>query len=207
MKQQPENHEPETEQLWRANTYGLLATFLAAPPDAEALSRLAQLDMQDDSEATAAIEVALYELAKHAGELDRELIDEEFNVLFIGVTRGEIVPYGSWYQSGFMMDRPVAKLRSALATLGYERREGVYESEDHVAALCDVMRGLITESDSDLDKSLAIQREFYKEHVSVWISNFFQDLLNAQHANFYRSLSTLGLAFITLENEYLKMND
>ena len=206
MTHHPEQYKPETEQLWRANIYGLLATLLATPPDNATLKMLANIDRQSRDELDTPIENALHKLTEKAREMDGEVIREEYQTLFIGITRGEVVPYGSWYQTGFMMDKPLAELRSVLASLGYERREGVYESEDHVAALCDVMRGLITDTSEDLDTTLTKQRTIYNDHISTWITRFFKDLQAAEHASFYGTLAVLGETFMVLEKEYLKLD-
>ncbi len=205
MTHRQEQYTTEAEQLWRANLYGLLATLLAVPPDDATLNLLATLEIPERSEPDTPIERVLRKLAEKAQSMEGDAIREEFQALFIGITRGDVVPYGSWYQTGFMMDKPLAVLRSALANLGYERREGVYESEDHVAALCDVMRGLITDSDDSLDAALMKQRAIYNEHISPWITHFFIDLQGAEQAGFYRTLAALGESFMELEKEYLKM--
>lgn len=206
MSQQHEQYKSEEEQLWRANIYGLLSSLLAVPPDEGTLNMLSQLKGHIQSEPGTSMEIALHRVTTLAQNLDQKSIWDEFQVLFIGVTRGEVVPYGSFYQSGFMMDKPLAELRTCLSTLGYERREEVYESEDHVAALCDVMRGLITDPEDDFHTSLLKQQVIYHEHISPWIMKFFQDLQDAKHSDFYSSLAILGKTFMLLEGQYLKMD-
>ncbi len=193
------------EQLWRANTYGLLASLLAGPPADATLALLTALDAGDTDPRETDIGKALQQLVARARSLDSDVVRDEFATLFIGVTRGEVVPYGSWYQSGFMMDKPLAELRSTLGQLGYERREGVYESEDHIAALCDLMRGLILDAEDDFKTALDKQRAVYRAHLSPWAGRFFNDLSLAEHGDFYRALAKLGGSFMALEDKYLKM--
>jgi TorA maturation chaperone TorD len=111
------------------------------------------------------------------------------------------VPYGSWYLTGFLMEKPLGDLRRDLAELGYERQENVHEPEDHVAALCEVMALLI----SDDGLPFGSQRRFFETHVSSWIETFFNDLEQAKAADFYRAVGRLGGAFIRLEKQYLSM--
>jgi TorA maturation chaperone TorD len=128
-------------------------------------------------------------------------VDEEYQELFIGLGRGELAPYGSWYITGFLMEKPLGKLRQDLAALGYERPPGVHEPEDHVAALCEVMAMLIT----DDTVPFAVQRTFFETHLGSWMERFFSDLENARSACFYRSVGCLGQAFIGLEKHYFAM--
>ena len=51
--------------------------------------------------------------------------------------------HGSWYLTGFLMEKPLAVLRDDLTALGLARRDSCGEPEDHLAALCDVMRALL----------------------------------------------------------------
>ncbi|MET0054159.1 MAG: molecular chaperone TorD family protein, partial [Candidatus Thiodiazotropha sp. 6PLUC10] len=129
-----------------------------------------------------------------------ETVDDEFHDLFIGMGRGELVPYGSWYQTGFLMERPLGRLRTDLNLLGFQRQDGVTEPEDHVAALCEVMAMLIQES-----QSVQVQSQFYETHLASWLARFFTDLSEAKSAIFYRAVGRFGKAFIALEKRYLNM--
>ena len=128
-------------------------------------------------------------------------LDDEYHLLFIGLGRGELVPYGSWYQTGFLMERPLGVLRNDLARLGYERRPEVREPEDHVAALCEVMSQLA------LDPAVSVeeQRDFYRAHHGSWIDRFWADLEAADAAVFYKAVARLGAAFCGLERRDLDM--
>jgi TorA maturation chaperone TorD len=129
-------------------------------------------------------------------------LDDEYHDLFIGVGRGEMVPYGSWYMTGFLMEQPLAKLRSELDLLGFVRQEGVAEPEDHAAALCDVM-ALI--SDGEGGAPLEVQAGFFERHVAPWMGRFFRDMQQAPSARFYRAVGQLGEQFVELEKQYLNI--
>jgi len=110
------------------------------------------------------------------------------------------VPYGSWYLTGFLMEKPLSVLRDDLATMGFARNDGTCEPEDHVAALCEVMSLLINEG-----RSLGEQTRFFDAHMSSWLGQFFTDLSEAKSAVFYRSVARFGKAYFDFEKQYLAM--
>jgi TorA maturation chaperone TorD len=144
-----------------------------------------------------------WEALRDAGEVapTSEILKHEYHDLFVGMGRGELVPFGSWYQTGFLMDRPLSSLRDDLKRLGFERQDNVKEPEDHIAALCETMAMLI----EDQDISLAQQRAFFRTHIDCWAGRFFSDLAQADHATFYRAVGDFGGHFIQFENRYLEM--
>lgn len=185
----------------RANTYSLLAAMLAAPVSQDMLERLKQIDA--DAAADGGNVAAAWHALKLAGQWATvELLDDEYHELFIGVGRGELMPYGSWYMTGFLMDRPLSVLRQDLASLGIERQEDVHEPEDHVAALCETMSLIINSGD---EISWDRQRRFFGDHMAPWIGKFFADLQNAKAARFYRAVGQLGEQFVEIERRYLTM--
>jgi len=129
-----------------------------------------------------------------------QLENEDFN-LFLGVGSGEILPYGSWFITGSLMDKPLALLRNDLMQLGFEREEEVKEPEDHVAALCEVMGILI------LDAPGYRQLAFYQRHMSHWIARFCDTLAKAPSADFYAAVAGLANAFFVIEaNEFEQLS-
>jgi TorA maturation chaperone TorD len=123
-------------------------------------------------------------------------VEREYFDLFVGLGRGELLPYGSYYLSGFLHERPLARLRAHLARLGIERADGQSEPEDHAAILCEVMAGL---ANGELPAPAGADRELFEQHVSPWTGRFFADLERAQAADFYRRVATLGRLFIEIE--------
>lgn len=190
---------PEAERL-RANTYSLLAALLAAPPPQsliQLLTRITPAEVGGGDQLASA-----WEVLRLAGErASVESLDDEYHALFVGIGRGELVPYGSWYMTGFLMDQPLAVLRRDLAELGFERQANVKEPEDHVAALLETMGLLI----GDGDTSVNVQRRFFQSHMGPWMKTFFLDLQKASGARFYRAVGQFGDQFIEFEQKYLTM--
>lgn len=187
-------------QAMRAAVYELLASLLAKQPDDDTLQRLRNIGDVDASEGQIAMG---WELMKQASlKFDLEAVHDEYFSLFLGVGRGELVPFGSWYITGFLMEKPVAVLRSELIRLGIERQEGVVESEDHIAALCDAMALIIRSSE---EISLETQQQFFNDHLAPWVGRFFNDMQNAKAAHFYRSVGFFGESFIEFEQQLLDM--
>lgn len=186
----------------RARTYTLLAVLLARPPAPELLTHLAHTGQAIDAGDDTPIAQAWRALAASAERASVSALDDEFHALFIGVGRGELVPYGSWYMTGFMMDKPLARLRQDLVGLGIERRDEVFEPEDNACALCETM-ALLT--DPDDPAAFDIQRDFFESHVGAWLGILFRDMQSATSADFYRPVGMLGAAFMDFEHAYLGM--
>jgi TorA maturation chaperone TorD len=185
----------------RGNLYALLGNLLAAAPDAGLLAVLRGISPEPDDDSLLAASWQM--LAVAAGRADLEQLRQEYDALFIGLGRGEIVPYGSWYLTGFLMEQPLAQLRGDLRVLGIERQPGVHEPEDHAAALCDTMALLIT---GDEPVSLERQFDFYSRHLETWLPRFFRDLQQAESARFYRAVGQLGEQFIGVESQAFRVS-
>ncbi len=160
------------------------------------MEELAAISSREDELSLA---MSMLGLAARSAEL--ESIDDEYHALFIGMGRGELVPYGSWYLTGFLMEKPLALLRDDLSALGFERHSDTHEPEDHIAALCEVMAMLIGEN-----QNFSTQTSFFKAHIDSWSGQFFDDLSAAKNAVFYRAVGRFGLAFFGLEHQYFSMN-
>ena len=184
----------------RANVYALLATLLTGPPSAgtlELLTRIGEADPQSSEMAGA------WQALKRAGrEMSVESLDTEYHKLFIGVGHGEVLPYGSWYMSGLIMDKPLALVRRDLAALGLERQPRVRDSEDHLAALFEAMAIIISREDKIPSES---QKTFFEAHLAPWAARFFTDLQKAESASFYLAVGRLGEQFMRFEEQYLAL--
>jgi TorA maturation chaperone TorD len=177
----------------RAAEYALLAVLLARAPDQPLLDRLAGLR----GDATP-LGLAHAALAEAASCTNAERVEREYFDLFIGLGRGELLPYGSYYLTGFLHERPLARLRQHLARLGIERTEGRAEPEDHAAILCEIMAGL---AGRRLPAPPGADRELFEAHLAPWIGRFFADLERAKAADFYRRIGALGVVFVQIETE------
>jgi TorA maturation chaperone TorD len=177
----------------RAQEYALLAALLARAPDAGLLSRLAEL--RGDA---SPLGVAHAALSQAASAVTVERVEREYFNLFIGLGRGELLPYGSYYLTGFLHERPLARLREDLRQLGIERAEDQYEPEDHAAILCEIMAGLAS---GRFGTKTGSDARIFEKHLAPWFGRFFADLERAEAADFYRRVGTLGRAFMDIETE------
>lgn len=180
------------EEQYRAGAYGMLAALLRRAPDEALLEQVAQFARIHP--AGNELQMAISGLGLAASTISVASLDDEYHALFIGMARGELVPYGSWYQTGFLNERPLSLLRDDLATLGFERDQNVHEPEDHVAALCEVLAMLIMQG-------CLVERQagFFQRHMETWLPRFFAELSEAGNAVFYRSVGRFGKAFMALE--------
>ncbi len=183
----------------RAQAYRLLAGLLARPPGAETLATVAALE-GDETE----FGQALTALGRAARAFTPAVIDDEYHDLFIGVGRGELMPYGSYYLTGFAYEKPLARLRIDMARLGVARADSSREPEDHAASLCEIMAGLI-EGDFEAPLDLAAQREFFDAHLGPWVARFFSDLEAAKAAGFYMAVGRVGRIFADIESTAFEM--
>lgn len=182
----------------RADEYALLAALLLRAPDADLLARLSCLE----GDFRTPLGLAHIELAQAAASASVEAVKREYFDLFIGVGRGELVPYASYYLTGFLNERPLARLRGDMMRLGLERAEGHCDPEDHLGTLCEIMSGFA-------GKRFVIEAEeehdFFIRHVAPWAGHFFADLEKAESASFYRTVGAVGRMFIDIEAEGFAM--
>ncbi len=183
----------------RGRTWALLGALLARPPDARLLEALRQVPAEPAGDGD--MEAAWAGLALAAGHADPPSLDDEYHALFIGVGRGETVPYASWYLTGLLMEKPLALLRRDLARLGIERSPEVCEPEDHAGALCESMALLVDDPDVVADT----ERGFFETHIDPWLGRFFEDLSRAPSARFYAPVAVLGQRFLALERRYFSL--
>ena len=183
---------------FRAAEYALLAVLLGRAPDADLLRRLRT--MKGDSTELGLARVTLSDAAAKA---DETTVTREYFDLFIGVGRGELLPYASWYCTGFLHERPLARVRSDLEALGIERTGERAEPEDHIAILLDVMAGLARGelAHAASPDALAVQKKFFDDHIRPWALRFFADLETTKRADFYRAVGLYGRLFLELEIE------
>ena len=189
----------EQEQRYRASAWALLAALLRAAPDRALLDHVGKLSPEGDDESDE-LHGAMSNLASAAPGRDPARLEEEFNNLFIGVGKGETVPYGSWYLTGFLMEQPLSDLRDDLRALGFERSDDTHEPEDHVAAILEVFSVMIADG-----FSLQQQQGFFETHMQTWLERFFTDLGQARSADFYKPVAQFGAAILKLESAYLSM--
>ncbi len=177
----------------RAQMYRLLGVLLDAPPSSELLRGLVTLEGDDTPIGSASRNLAA--LAQRTTPKDAE---REFNNLFVGIGRGELLPYTSYYLTGFLNEKPLADLRSDLMARGIKARDNVKEPEDHMGTLCEIMAGIIA-GEFLCDSDQPSQKAFFDAHLAKWAALFFTDLEEAQSAVFYAPVGSLGRAFMAVE--------
>ena len=183
------------EERARAQMYQLLGALLSGPPSSELLQGLASL--KGDNTAMGSASRALAALAERTSPAD---VNREYNNLFIGVGRGELLPFASYYLNGFLNEKPLAVLRGDLTARGIKVSDDVKEPEDHMGTLCEIMAGIIT-GEFECDSDLSSQKAFFDAHLAKWAALFFTDLERAQTAVFYAPVGSLGRAFMEVEAE------
>jgi len=188
------------EDQMRADLYNYLGVMLAGPPDEMLLGQTSGL-VGDDSPLGEAIN-ALAKLARHSKPASAE---REFNKLFIGLGRGELLPYASYYLTGFLNEKPLAQLRQDMAAGGLIRAPNAYEPEDNIASLMEMMGAMIagrfgTASD------LVQQKQFFGKHIGPWAGHFFSDLEGAKSSVLYAALGAVGRQFMEIEAEAFRMS-
>lgn len=187
------------EDALRARFYRFLARLLARPADGDVINQLSGMSGDDTP-----LGAALFQLGALAREASQDEVEDAYNRMFIGVTRGELVPYASYYLTGFLNEKPLAALRGDMAKFGIGRAEGVAEPEDHIASVAEMMAGLI-EGDFGLPATLCVQRDFFNSHLAPWAEKFFSDLEAAEGAAMYRPVGAVGRLFMAIEAEGFSM--
>jgi TorA maturation chaperone TorD len=187
----------EREEIARAEVYGLLASLFYAPPSEDLYAQL-RVAVTEAPAPGAFLETNWSEVVAAARRLDRAEVGDEYAALFGGVGKPEVFVYGSWFLAGSLNDKPLADLRHDLAALGLERPQEVFETEDHIASLCEVMRYLIAGDDPRVS-NLAAQRRFFNAHLRTWVDRLCEAIDAQPRADFYRALSGFTHDFFAVE--------
>ncbi|MEO1108358.1 MAG: molecular chaperone TorD family protein [Pseudomonadota bacterium] len=183
----------------RADFYNFLGLLLAGPPDQLLLDQMAGLS-GDETDLGQAIQ-AMSRVAKVTKPAAAE---REFNALFIGLGRGELLPYASFYLTGFLNEKPLAQLRNDMAVRGITRAQNVFEPEDNIASLMEMMAGMIV-GRFGTPASLDDQKAFWNKHIGPWAAHFYSDLEAAENSVLYASVGTAGRVFMEIEREAFRM--
>ncbi len=187
------------EDISRADLYDFLGRLLARAPNQETLDQLALLE-PDETE----IGRAIFAVRRLSERLGADEVDREYHRLFIGMGRGELLPFASYYLTGFLNEKPLATLRNDMARMGLARADTTFEPEDNIASLCEMMGGLIRGRFGD-PLSLDEQRTFFNAHLEKWAGHFFSDLEASENAVFYAPVGTLGRQLIEIERNAFRM--
>ena len=199
MNQMTGTQIPEEDRL-RADLYNFIGLILSGPPDRMLLDQCAGLN-GDDTELGQGIAT----LAKLARLTKPATVEAEFNRLFIGLGRGELLPYASYYLTGFLNEKPLALLRQDMAARGLARADNVFEPEDNIASLMEMMGAMIA-GRFGTPATLEQQKTFFNKHIAPWAGHFFADLEGAKNSVFYAPVGKIGRAFMEVEAEAFRLS-
>ena len=182
------------EDILRADMYDFLASLLRSEPTDDLISKVSNLTGDEST-----IGSACLTLSHLARNIDNGLIRNEYVELFIGVGRGEILPFASYYLTGSLNDKPLANLRADMSKIGVVRAEGVKEPEDHISSLFDIMSGLIRGTFGKV-YTICEQAKFFNRHIEPWGGLLMRDIELAKSVVFFAPVGTIGKTFIEIES-------
>ena len=188
----------DIEDQHRSSIYALLSKLLSSPPSEDTLNKVRSLVGGENR-----IGESINSLSVLSDKLDIKTIEREYHNLFIGVGRGELLPYASFYMTGFLNEKPLANLRDDMKKIGISRSANNSDPEDHIASLCEMMSGIITNRFYTA-LSFKQQNDFFATHLGPWAKHFFDDLTAAEYSVFYAPVGSLGKAFMEIETEAFK---
>jgi TorA maturation chaperone TorD len=194
------------EDLARADLYGLIARFFHQPPDQELLDQIAasipdDQESQFDDAPLAKVWNSVVEVAKNNSA---KAWHEEFDRNFISVGRPNVILNGSFYMAGHLNEKPLVDIRRALDTFGLESAEEVTETEDHLSALCEVMRYLIAGDDVEVS-NLTNQRAFFNDHIRPWYDELCDAIEGIPDMHLYHPVAALTREFLAIEGQSFDM--
>ena len=206
----PRNNDPDNdpdergvlpEDRARAEVYALLGNLFYQPPSTELLEMIATSQTLCNDGTDSGFCRAWRALQEAAANADAEAVKDEFDTAFIGTGRQPVMLYGSFYLAGFLNEKPLAQLREELAKMGLARGGSSHETEDHLSALCDVMRFLIAGDRAMPPAALSVQRDFFRRHIHSWNTQLCDAVSDASQTHFYKHVALFAREFFAIENE------
>ena len=193
----------DSEELARAELYGLLARLWLGPPDDELLTQF-RVAVTEAPQSGGHLEAPWQSLVAAMRAATAQASATEYDALFGGVGKPEVFLYGSYYLAGFLHEKPLALLRDDLAALGLTRDETRGETEDHIACVFEVMRYLIAGEDVAVS-NLEQQRRFFRAHVQSWVEQLLDAVVAQPQALLWREVAALTRAFVQVETQGFDM--
>jgi len=192
------------EDLARADLYGLIARFFQMPPDQELLNQIAATAEQQDVAGEAPLAKVWMDVVEVAKNNPAKAWHDEFDLNFISVGKPNVVLNGSFYMAGHLNEKPLINIRKALTEFGLEAAEEITETEDHISALCEVMRYLIAGDDVEIS-NLTNQRVFFNEHIRPWYEDFCDAIEGIPDMHLYHPIAALTREFLAIEGQSFDM--
>jgi TorA maturation chaperone TorD len=193
----------DSEELARAEVYGLLGALLSAAPSGELYGQL-QVAVTEAPAAGAFLERGFGALVEASRRVPLAAAREEYDALFQGLGKPEVFLHSSYYIAGALNERPLVGLRDDLLALGLERDPVQFVTEDHIACLCEVMRFLIAGDDLAVS-NLATQRRFFDAHLRGWVDAMWDALEVQPRSDFYRAVASFARDFFSVEAQAFDM--
>ena len=184
----------------RADLYNFLGLILSGPPDQMLLDQCAALEGDNTD-----LGQGFVSLSKLAQQSKPKGVETEYNRLFIGLGRGELLPYASYYLTGFLNEKPLALLRQDMVARGLERADNVFEPEDNIASLMEMMGAMIAGRFNSA-ATLEHPQTFFNKHIAPWAGHFFSDLEGAKNSVFFAPIGKIGRAFMDVEAEAYRLS-
>ena len=194
------------EELARADLYGLIARLFHQAPDQELLNQISASipDGQESQADDAPLSLFWNSLVELAKNNPAKAWQDEFDLNFISVGRPNIILNGSFYMAGHLNEKPLVDIRRALETFGLEPAEEITETEDHISALCEVMRYLIAGDDVEIS-NLTNQRVFFNAHIRPWYDELCDAIEAVPEMRLYHSVASLTREFLAIESQSIDM--
>jgi TorA maturation chaperone TorD len=195
----------DSDELARAEVYGLLAQLFYAAPDPDLYEQLRVAPTEAPARG-GFLEASWMELVAASRRRSRDDAAQEYDALFGGIGKPEVFLYGSHHIAGALSEKPLVVLRDSLRALGLARVQGVNETEDHISCLCEVMRYLVAGDDVGVS-NLANQQRFFNEHLRGWTDAMLDQVASHPTADFYRALAAFAKDFFAVEGQGFDMLD
>ena len=194
------------EDLARADLYGLIARLFHQPPDQELLNQIAASipDGEEVQAEDAPLAKVWHSVVAVAKNNPAKAWHDEFDLNFISVGRPNIILNGSFYMAGHLNEKPLVEIRRSLETFGLESAEEVTETEDHISALCEVMRYLIAGDDVEIS-NLTNQRAFFNSHIRPWYDELCDAIEDIPEMHLYHPVAALTREFLAIEGQGFDM--
>jgi TorA maturation chaperone TorD len=192
------------EDLARSDLYGLIARFFHLPPDQELLDQIAATANQQDDTDQAPLAKAWMDVVEVAKNNPAKAWHDEFDLNFISVGKPNVVLNGSYYMAGHLNEKPLVNIRKALEEFGLEAAEEITETEDHISALCEVMRYLIAGDDVEIS-NLTNQRVFFNTHIRPWYDDLCDAIEVIPEMHLYHPVAALTREFLAIEGQGFDM--
>jgi TorA maturation chaperone TorD len=194
----------DVEDQARADFYALLAHLFSRAPDDRVLQSIV-ITQEPTDEASTELTKAWRALVAASSVVTHDALIEEYETVFVGVGRPPVILYGSFYVAGFMMEKPLAELRDDLAKMGFARNPDVRESEDHLAAVSDVMRALILGDLADTPADIETQKAFFEKHLKPWVFECCTAIQVYEKSNYYKRVAKFAEQFFEMESQAFEM--